>query len=153
MSSMIRRIQRANAVDTEGKIKRKSGNRSGNLWGDRLGVTNPKDPCRTGKRKPPKAWRAKDHAPAAKPALVPATVDIERAKPCNRPWKGFSLADLALEHRFKMQRKARQRTSDAQSGNEPGRVARLLGIPAGINRHTGRPHENKREIARQGGGQ
>ena len=32
-----------------------------------------------------------------------------------------------------------------------GRPARMIGVPAGINRHTNKPHEHKREIARRMG--
>lgn len=70
MSSFVRRIQRQLApsravhpvVKRDGSIEFKS-NPARNVFyggrGSRLGIVNPKDPCRTGKRKPPKVWRDK----------------------------------------------------------------------------------------------
>lgn len=147
MSSYLRTIARTVKLTENGELKSRRSHFNGR--GSKLGVTNPKDPCRTGKTKAPKPWRNKANAPKAKAKLVPATVDMGRTKPCNRPWKGFDRENLAVVHRMKMQRKAERNAGFAQSGSEPGRVSRLLGIPAGINRHTGRPHEHKREIARR----
>ena len=46
-----------------------SGNESGLAWGGKLGTVNPADPCRTGRRKPRKAWRTKAKAPPPRPSL------------------------------------------------------------------------------------
>lgn len=67
--------------------------------GTKLGVSNPKDPCRTGRRKKPSAWRAKAFAPAPKCPLV--------FKPSPRPSK----ADLVAAHEAKMERKRRRSAS------------------------------------------
>ena len=66
-----------------------------------------------------------------------------RKAPVMRPPAGTPKADLRAAHKAKMARKAAARERFYQLGNEPRRVLRLLGIPAGINRHTMKPHENR----------
>ncbi len=91
-------------------------------------MKNPQDPCVTGKVKQPKAWRSKDNAPAPKPLKVfKDSVHMTRA-------------ERAAAHKAKMIRKASisYRIGDLPSGF----------VSANINRHTERPHEHKREIAR-----
>lgn len=48
-------------------------------------------------------------------------------------------------HKDKMARKAKKRDRDFR--NLVGRIG-MKGVPASINRHTGKPHEHRREIAR-----
>jgi hypothetical protein len=58
MSSFQRTIQRTvnRAKDPDCRAPHYMGR------GSKLGVVNERDPCRTGKRKAPKPWRAKIHA-------------------------------------------------------------------------------------------
>jgi hypothetical protein len=136
MSSFTRTIQR---TLTRKMLKHRKG-RHFMGRGQRLGTVNPKDPCRTGKRKTPKGWRDRQHAPAAKAAVkvaaMAATVDRQASK---------------AAHQFKMLEKARRADHFHQTGNSPARVARLLGNPAAINRHTGQPHKHERASLRRKG--
>lgn len=100
-----------------------------NGCGSKLGVKNDKDPCVTGKRKKAKAWRSKANAPAPKPKFV--------FKESPAPTR----AEIARAHKTKMSMKA-------------GRTYLMPALPAtflsaSVNRHTERPHEHKREIARR----
>jgi hypothetical protein len=72
-----------------------------------------------------------------------------RKAPCKRPAAGTAKADLIATHKAKMARKAQLRAKLYPAAADPSRVAKLLGIPAGINRRTGKPHQHKREIARR----
>lgn len=49
------------------------------------------------------------------------------------------------QHKDKMARKSKQR--DLNYRNQIGRIG-MVGVPSRINRHTGKPHEHRREIAR-----
>lgn len=133
MSSFTRTIQRT--------LSRKLKSRKGRHFmgrGQRLGTVNPKDPCRTGKRKAPKVWRNKQHAAAGKPAIKVAAlapvVDQEARK---------------AAHRNKMLDKRVARDGIHHSASKPSRVARLLGISAAVNRHTGEPHKHLRASQRR----
>ncbi len=42
-----------------------------------------------------------------------------------------------------------ERADQRRQFNLRGNPARMIGFPANINRHTGKPHEHKREIARR----
>ena len=134
MSSLTRRIQRTVGRDDEGNVIQKRRHFGGR--GQRLGTVNPKDPCRTGKRKAPKKWRSTENAPPAKPAL--------RFKESTKA----SREACRIAHKAKMEAKARHREtlhkalSDRRAGDATPYLART-------NRHTGKPHEHKREIARR----
>lgn len=146
MSSFTRRIQRMSPhtkleADRKGGarvVKVRGRNREMTGPGSKLGVVNPNDACRTGKTKKPKVWCRKSLAPP-KPKLV--------FLPSITP----SRDELATAHRAKMARKAVLRGKLHQEASQRQRVANLLGTPAGINRHTGKPHKNLREIARRRG--
>ncbi len=56
---------------------------------------------------------------------------------------------MSETHKLKMARKAVRRGEEHLQMNRPDLVRALLGVPAGINRHTMKPHEHKREIARR----
>jgi hypothetical protein len=134
MSSFTRTIQR---TLTRKMLKHRKG-RHFMGRGQRLGTVNPKDPCRTGKRKTPKVWRDSKNAPPAKAAIKVAAmapvVDRQARK---------------AAHQFKMLEKSRRADHFHQTGNSPARVARLLGNPATINRHTGEPHKHLRASQRR----
>ena len=122
MSSLTRTIQ----CYAEGAMKfarRHFGGR-----GSKLGVANPKDPCRTGSPKKPKAWRAKGIVPA-KPRLK--SISLGRR----------SKVELVETHRTKMLQKHARPSAGARRT--------MLGHPAGTNRHTGKPHNNRRQSARR----
>jgi hypothetical protein len=134
MSSLTRTIQRT--LSRKMEKHRKGRHFMGR--GQRLGTVNPKDPCRTGKRKAPKVWRDRENAPAGKPAIKVAaavpTIDREARK---------------AAHQFKMLEKARQAERFHEVGNSPARVERLLGNPAAINHRTGEPHKHLRASQRR----
>jgi len=141
MSSFIRRIQRmtdhTKLVSGGKKVLGRGRNKSGIGVGSRLGTVNPKDPCRTGKRKEVMKWRSAENAPPAKPAL--------RLKASVRQ----TSAERVDAHKAKMATKAKRRASLNEAANAPSRVASMLGLTASANRRTGKPHEHKREIARR----
>lgn len=60
-----------------------------------------------------------------------------------RGWNAAVAAERAAMRIAKLE--ARQ----AQRGTRSGRVGRLLGFPASLNRRTGQPHEHSRAKARQ----
>ena len=107
MSSFIRTIQRTVKRDDEGNLKaarRQFGGR-----GSKLGVVNPKDPCRTHKRKVPcrthkrkvpKPWRSAAHKPEPKVQYV--------SKPVRKPF------DRVERHKSKMEWKARFKVKGPQ---------------------------------------
>ena len=87
MSSLTRRIQRTVKRNGDGVVvdaRKHFGGR-----GTQLGFTNPKDPCRTGKRKARKARRAK---PDLRPPL-----GMSKAKPLP------TRAQVVAKHRSKME--------------------------------------------------
>lgn len=104
--------------------KHKGRNGKGVGIGSRLGEKNPKDPCVTGKRKPVRKWLSATNA-SKKVKLV--------LLPSLRP----TAAELRAEHKAKMKWKAASRGGDNN-----------FAFPQ-LNRHTGKPHEHKREIARR----
>lgn len=53
------------------------------------------------------------------------------------------------KHKERMARKVAARASLHSAFSHPRRVNELFGIPANINRHTGKPHQHAREIARR----
>lgn len=128
MSSFTRTIQRTIGRDEDGHqiaVRRQFGGRGG-----KLGVVNPRDPCRTKVKAKPKLWRAKDKAPPAKPKVnmgAPVRAEIDRN----------------AAHKDRMARKAarRQRTYEQIGGMSPGNPK--------MNRHTGKPHEHAAEKARR----
>ena len=133
MSSFVRTIAR-----TVRRAKTESGLRSARDHfdgrGSKLGVTNPRDPCRDRKFKAkPKVWLGKASAPDAKPVLK--FVDSPIAPPA--------------DHRAKMARKAVARGGLHQELSARSRVKSLLGVPAGTNRRTGKPHEHRGEVLRR----
>ena len=100
--------------------------------GSKLGVKNAKDPCVTGKRKQPKKWRSPVNAPDAKPKFKFVDSPVSPAR----------------DHKAEMLRRQRVRDHFYGLATDADRIARRLGVEAGINRHTMQPHENKREKAR-----
>lgn len=152
MSSLTRRIQRMSDYTKLACRKRKGGlgsylfdiegvevrgrNKSGSGMGSRLGTVNPKDPCRTGKRKEPKKWRSAENAPLAKPKLRFKT-SAKASREAGR-----------AAHKAKMDRKASIRERVHKTLNDR-RATDATVYLARTNRHTGKPHEHKREIARR----
>ena len=142
MSSFVRTIQR-----TTKRKPNKMGKGIGvyfNQRGSRLGTKNPKDSCLPGR-------------PSKKRMLcagiwdkVVEAVKLQRIFAIPQPLAPkLSPADRRAAHRKRMQDKHLLRISAQQKALRPSRVAALLGTPASINRHTGKPHQHARAAARR----
>ena len=73
-------------------------------------------------------------------------------KICKRLPAGAPMAELLLAHKRKMDAKTLRRERDWLAGNNRERVKSGLARSTSIaqaNRHTGKPHEHKAEIARR----
>ena len=108
MSSFIRRIQRTVSPSNQYYPTRDpvTGKRTGDYHrnppresgyqgrGSKLGYTNPNDPCRNrGKRKTPKPWRAKQHAPAIARLKISVAATPVRSTRADR--KGLHVVKMA----------------------------------------------------------
>lgn len=113
--------------------------------GSKLGVSNPKDPCRTaGPKKAPKPWRAAHKVTDSKPKLPRSAVAQPRAVVLSKD-------EQREAHNLRMLERARQSDLVRKGLLRADRIRSLLGTPSNINRHTSKPHLHIAEITRRGG--